>query len=278
VICVSLLTVRHLGNLAVKSMTRFESVLGTTQEGAEAALKSAGGLTRELRKAKAAAATGQVRELRRALDAAAGIAAELSAKIGQVRGGYDITETEYLASGDYAKELLAQAAERGVAMFEEDERLLCYPSIVRVIASDSVIEIDRRRERRLRPSVLVALLAAAQQRPPRFRAEQFLESLASGYDLVVARAGKKPDAVARLVDIWAVLTLLPGQGKEYTRPEFARDLYLLDQGGAGRTSDGRILRWHASSGTRTAGVLTTVARTGQQQRYWGVSFTAGTPR
>ena len=37
---------------------------------------------------------------------------------------------------------------------------------------------------------------------------------------------------------------------------------------------GRALRWHASSGTRTAGVITTVARTGQQQRYWGVSFTA----
>jgi hypothetical protein len=38
-----------------------------------------------------------------------------------------------------------------------------------------------------------------------------------------------------------------------------------------------MLRWHASSGTRSAGVLTTVARTGQQQRYWGVSFSAGAP-
>jgi len=39
-----------------------------------------------------------------------------------------------MASGEYAKELLAMAAERGVAMFEEDERLLCYPSILRVVA------------------------------------------------------------------------------------------------------------------------------------------------
>jgi hypothetical protein len=75
-----------------------------------------------------------------------------------------------------------------------------------------------------------------------------------------------------------VLTLLPGQAKEYTRPEFARDLYLLDQSGIRQTKDGRMLRWHASSGTRSAGVLTTVARTGQQQRYWGVSFSAGSPR
>lgn len=262
----------------MEPVARFESVLSTTQQGAEGALKSAGGLTRELRKAKAAAANGQVRELRRALDAAAGLAAGLSAEVQQLRGEYDIDETAYLASGDYAKELLAAASDRGIAMFEEDERLLCYPSIVRVIPGDSVIEIDRRRERRLRPSVLAGLLAAAQQRPPKFRAEQFLESLASGYDLVIARAGKKPDAVARLADIWAVLTLLPGQGKEYTRPEFARDLYLLDQRGVRQARDGRALRWHASSGTRTAGVLTTVARTGQQQRYWGVSFTAGPPR
>jgi hypothetical protein len=247
----------------------FESALSAAQGDAEGALRSAGSLTRELRKAKAAAATGQVREYRRALDAVAG----LSTKVRGARASFDIDETAYLASGDYAKELLDLAAERGVAMFEEDERLLCYPSIVRVVPADSVVEIDRRRERRLRPSVLIGLLAAAQQRPPKFRAGQFLESLASGYELVVARAGKRPDAVVRLTDIWSVLTLLPGQGKEYTRPEFARDLYLLDQDGVRRTKGGRLLRWHASSGTRTAGVLTTVARTGQQQRYWGVSFT-----
>lgn len=262
----------------MESVTRFESALAAAQSGTEAALKSAGGLTRELRKARAGAAGGQVRELRRALDAAATLAAELSAAVGDVRASFDIDETAYLASGDYAKELLAAAAERGVAMFEEDERLLCYPSLVRVVPGDSLIEVNRRRERRLRPSVVVGLLAAVQQRPPRFRAEQFLESLASGYELVIGRAGKNPDAVARLTDIWSALTLLPGQAKDYTRPEFARDLYLLDQSGVQRTKAGRTLRWHASSGTRNAGVLTTVARSGQQQRYWGVSFTAGAPR
>ena len=263
--------------MPVESGTRFESALGAAQDGAEVALKSAGSLTRELRKAKAAAASGQVREIRRALDAAAGVAGELAEVVKEVRASFDLDETTYMASGEYAKELLAMAEERGVAMFEEDERLLCYPSIVRVVPGDSVLEIDRRRERRLRPSVLLGLLAAAQQRPPRFRADAFLESLAGGYQLVVARADAKPDAVVRLTDVWSVLTLLPGQAKEYTRPEFARDLYLLDQSGIRQTKDGRMLRWHASSGTRSAGVLTTVARSGQQQRYWGVSFSTGAP-
>lgn len=256
------------------SAGKLESALGATQDGTEAALRAAGTVTRELRKAKTAASSGQMRELRRALDAAASLADELSAAVTQVRAACDVDEEAYLASGEYAQELLAEAAGRGVKMFEEDERLLSYPSLVRVVPGDSLIEIDRRRERRLRPSVVIGLLAAAQQRPPRFRPEPFLESLASGYELVAGRAGKRPDAVVRLTDIWGALTLLPGQGKDYTRPEFARDLYLLDQSGVRQTRGGRMLRWHASSGTRTTGVLTTVARTGQQQRYWGVSFTA----
>jgi hypothetical protein len=258
----------------VESATRFEEALATAQAGAETALKAAASLTRELRKARTASASGQVRELRRALDAAAGIAEELARRLEDARASYDFDESGYMASGEYSKELLALASESGLAMFEEDERLLCYPSLIRVLPSESAIEIDRRRERRLRPSVLIGLLGAAQQRPPKFRAEQFMQSLAEGYDLVVARARKKPDAVVRLIDVWSVLTLLPGRGKEYTKPEFARDLHLLDQSGYRQTKDGRAMRLHASSGTRTAGVLITVARTGQQQIYWGVSFTA----
>jgi hypothetical protein len=255
--------------------TSFEAAMSATQENAEVALKSAGSATRELRKAKAAAAGGQVRELHRALDAAVGLAGDLLTAAQQARDGFDFDETSYLASGAYAKELLALAPERGVNLFEEDERLLSYPCVIRVVPGDSVVEIDRKRERRLRPSVLLALLAAVQEKPGRFGAEQLLESIASGYDLVVAKGGKKPDAVVQLLDIWKVLTLLPGQARGYTRQEFARDLYQLDLSHVEKTKDGRLLRWHASSGTRTAGVLTTVSRTGQRQVYWAVSFTPG---
>lgn len=253
----------------------FEAALSLTQGDAEAALKSAGLVTRELRKARAAAATGQVRELRRALDAAVSQAAELLSSARQTRDSFGFDEGAYLTSGGYAKELLALATESGVKLFEEDERLLCYPSIVRIVPGDSVVEIDRKRERRLRPSVLLGLLAAVQEKPGRFRADRLLESIAGGYDLLIAKSGKKADSVVRLQDIWEVLTLLPGQARDYTRQEFSRDLYLLDQSHLEKTKNGRMLRWHASSGTRTAGVLTTVSRTGQQQRYWGVSFTTG---
>ncbi len=251
----------------------FEGALAATEEQAGATLRTAATVVRELRKAKAAAATGQSRELRRALEAAQGLAAQLAGAAAGLRAGFDFDEQEHLASGSYTKELLAAAAAHGVDMFEEDERLLCYPSLVRVLPDQAALEIDRRRERRLRPSVVVGLLAAAQNRGPRFRPEPFLDSLRAAYELVVARQAKKPDAVVRLVDVWAVLTLLPGQAKDYTKQEFARDLYLLDQSGVTVTSRSqRRLRWSASTGTKGTGVLTTVARGGQQQRYWGISF------
>jgi hypothetical protein len=250
-----------------------EGALARVQADVEAAGRAAGSLTRELKRARSAAASGQVRELRRALQAASALAAELEHEVRAAGGSYDVDEADLLASGAYAKELLAAASDAGVAMFEEDDRLLCYPSIVRVLPGDLALEIDRRRARGLRPSVVVEQLRRAQQAGPRFKPEPFLRSLLAAYDLVVARQGKAPGAVVRLLDVYGVLTLLPGRARDYTKPEFARDLYLLDLSGV-TTADatGRRLRWAASTGTRQSGVLTAVARTGQQQRYWGIAF------
>jgi hypothetical protein len=256
----------------------FEAALAATERGVDAALRSAGAATRELRKALAGAKSGQVRDLRRALAAAEAAAAALAEEARAVRAGFEFDEQSYLADGRYAKELLAAAAASGVTVFEEDERLLCYPSLVKVIAGDAAVEIDKKRERRLRPSVLVRLLGERQGRAPRFKPEAFVDGLCAAYELVVSRDGKKVDGVVRLVDVWAVLTMLPGQAREYTKQEFARDLYLLDQSGVTRGRAGRVLRWSASTGTKGSGVLTTVARSGQQQRYWGVSFSASEAR
>jgi hypothetical protein len=251
----------------------FEGAMSAAEAAAGAALQRAGALTRELKRVKAAAATGQTRELRRALEAVAGLADRVAEEARALHAGYDFDEQAHLASGAYTKELLAAATTAGVDVFEDDDRLLCYPSLVRLLPDQGALEVDRKRERRLRPSFVVGLLAAAQRRGPRFRPEPFLDSLRTAYELVVARDGKRPDAVVRLIDVWGVLTVLPGQGRDYTKQEFARDLYLLDQSGLTTTPRSpRELRWSASTGTRGAGVLTTVTRGGQQRRYWGIGF------
>ncbi|MEU0156308.1 (2Fe-2S)-binding protein [Micromonospora fulviviridis] len=251
-----------------------EAALVATEREIDAALRSATATVRELKRALGAARTGQVRDLRKALSAAQVAAGTLAGDTTTLADGFDFDEQSYLSSGAYVKELLAEAEARGLAIVEDDDRLLCYPSLLRVLPPDAAIEIDKVRDRRLRPSVLVGVLARAQERGPRFKAEAFLDSLRSAYELLVSSTGKRSDAVIRLVDVWSVLTMLPGQRAQYSKQEFARDLYLLDQSGVTSTARSpRTLRWAASTGTKGSGTLITVARNGQQQRYWGVSFT-----
>ena len=158
-------------------------------------------------------------------------------------------------------------------MVEQDDRLLCYPSVVRVLPGDQAIQIDKKKHRTLRPSVIVGMLKAEQSKPPKFKPDVFLESLATAYELVVARGNKPYNATVRLVEVYEVLTLMPGQAREYTKQEFARDIYLLDQSRATSTRGGREIGLPASTLTKGgAGVLTTVSRTGQQKLYAGITF------
>lgn len=252
----------------------FEAMVNAAERDIDAALRGANATVRELKKALAAARTGQIRELRKALAAAETAAASLAGDTAALGGALDLDEQEYLSSGGYVKELLATAQARGLTIVEEDNLLLCYPSLLRVLPADAAIEIDKVRERRLRPSVLVSLLSRAQERDVRFKAEPFLDSLRAAYELLASGDDRRPDGVVRLLDIWTVLTMLPGQRAQYGKQEFARDLYLLDRSGVTSTPRSpRTLRWSASTGTKGSGVLVTVAPSGQQQRYWGVSFT-----
>jgi hypothetical protein len=254
--------------------TTMEAALAETQLAVENAIKAANSTLGILKKALVTARTGQVRELRKALAAASEAATTLAGHTTEATEGFTFDEQAYLASGDYTRELLAAAEARGISMFEDDGRLLCYPSLVRVVSADAAVEIDKAKERRLRPSTLIDHLARNQEKAPRFKPDGFVDSLREAYDLIVARGAKKADGVVRLIEIWAVLTMLPGQKAKYPKQEFARDLYLLDQSGVRASSrNPRQLRLAASTGTKGAGVLVTVSRTGQRQRYWGVSFT-----
>lgn len=255
-------------------MGEMEAALAAMEAEAEAALRAAGSVVRELKKAKASAGVGNVRDLRKALENAEQLASQLTATIHALRAGWRLDELRYLSSGAYTKELLAQADSDNLAVIEQDDRLLCHPSVVRVLASEQAVQVDKTKHRTLRPSVVIGLLKAEQGRPPKFKPDAFLESLAAGYDLVVAREQKAYNATVRLVDVYEVLTLMPGQAREYTKQEFARDLYLLDQSGATRTKSGREVSLPASTLTKGGvGVLMTVSKTGQQKLYAGISFT-----
>jgi hypothetical protein len=79
--------------------------------------------------------------------------------------------------------------------------------------------------------------------------------------------------VIPLLEIYKLLTLLPGQAKEYSRQEFARDIYLLDQSGVTTTKKGFVISFPASTGTKsTTNTIRVITQEGQEKRYYGISF------
>ena len=253
-----------------ESMPQLEPSLQSLEREVDAAIRSVGAALKEMKKVKTAAELGQLRELRQSLDNATRLAGAAADAVADVRGGWVFDEQQHFASGAYTEEVLALARAEGVQAFDSDKRILCYPVVVSVSPSDTSVSVDRKRDRRVRPSFLVRTLKALQSKPPRFKAVEFLESLAAAYDFVVAKAGRP--GVVKLVDLHAVLTVMPGAAREYTGQEFARDLYLLDESGVTVTRDGREMTLPASGLTKGAGVLTTVTRSGQVKVYAGVQF------
>jgi hypothetical protein len=258
--------------LSASDDDRIETALARTESDAEAASRAAAAVAREVKRARTAAAQGSVRDLQKALLSADQLAEALREAVRRLRSGWSFDERAHLESGAYTAELLAMAGERGVRLLEQDERILSYPSVVRVLPAEVALEVDRKRERRIRPSVVLDHLKALQQRQPRFKAEAFLESLARAYKLALAEQGRPPGATIRLLDVYQILTVLPGQRQEYSRQEFARDVYLLDQSESKVTREGLRVSFPAATGTRAAGTLSTVTREGELKVYYGIAF------
>ncbi len=253
-----------------------EQALAKTEADAEATLKAAQSVTRSVGKIRAAAKVGSLRELRASMELADKAIATLRQQFANTREGWSFDEEHYLADGLYSREVIRAGQQMGVKIHERDERLYCYPVLIRVSPADRAVSIDRKRESRLRPSVLVARLKESQRKPPLFRPEAFLEALFKAYSKAVAMRAKglpQMSPVIPLLDIYELLTLLPGQTREYTRQEFARDIYLLHRSGIDTTRSGAMVRFPASTGTKTPSkTITVITEEGEERSYYGISF------
>jgi hypothetical protein len=256
-----------------------EAALASTEAAAGRALDTAAQLTKTLRRLRSAAQVGNLRDLRATLGAAAQAAERARDDADLAASSWRLDEDTYFSAGRFTEELLAAAQANGLQLFERDERLYCYPVLVRVAPAERSVFVDRARERRIRPSILVEHLREVQRRPARFRPEAFLESLFQTYSHLAEKRGPNQlDAgdPERLVDIYELLTLLPGATREYSRQEFARDIYLLDRGGVTTTRRGYIVSFPASTGARSPGAtVRVVTESGQEKVYYGIAFSRG---
>jgi hypothetical protein len=249
----------------------FEDRLIAIERGIESVVRNISTASTRARKAKRAAQTGSIRDITSAVEELSILISSTYDVIDEIKEQCDVDVTEFMNSGAYQKEFLELAEEEGVRMIESDGRILCYPTIIQLSPSDGSVLLDKKKERGVRPSFLVKKLKDLSQRQVRFRPEAFIEALAFAYDLVIAEKKRRVGSVVKLQEVHKVLTILPAS-RSYSKSEFARDIYLLDQSGVIKIKDGRTLTLPASALTRSSGTLETVAKGGQVKLYAGIAF------
>jgi hypothetical protein len=255
-----------------------ENACEQTQRRVDTALKSVAKLTSGLKAGQKAARVGDLGALHKALadlEAHLQVARTEILSVAHSWGLSEEEEVDYFADGGFTEELVSAAYAGGLQLSVEDDTIISYPSLIRVDANRRCVLIDRKPYRSVRPFALVAHLKAVQTRPPRFKAAQFLESLYVAWDHArhLRASGRQPSTDVRADHVYAALTIAPGSGKEYTKPEFGRDLYFLEQSGERLTRKGARVYFGRSTGTKSSsGTITVVGEDGRRVDYSSIGF------
>lgn len=263
-------------------MDGFEQAFADVEAAAGTTARAAGSLTKLAKQLEKAAKEGNIGAMKRSqagFDTALAHIQQTVADATQSWPFSDEEEQEHLRDG-YAEELRRVASERGLNIYERDGRLIASPSIVRILPADKAVRIDRKRTSAVRPSALVGLLLDNQKKPGTYKSAAFLESLYQGYQELTredssGRLMKGTGRVVPLSRIYTMFTLPPGSEREYTRTDFARDLYLLDRSGVLTTRSGATVSFHASTGTRSPkaqDLFVFVDPQGESIHYYGIRF------
>lgn len=257
---------------------RFEQACQDTEAAVASTLKSATDLMKLLRAWRKAAREGHVGGIKRAAsrwDDALDALHQEGANAAATWPFEDGEAAAYLRQ-DYADELRSVATKKGLAIHERDGSLIAYPFILRISSGDLAVRIDKKKVSTLRPSYLVDILANSQKRPPRFKSDQFLESLYKVYRQLADPSGLLKEPVMPLARIYEMFTSLPGSSREYDKTEFSRDLYFLECNGPSHTKSGARVSFPSSTGTRSArGTFPFVDQGGQVITYYGIQFSGG---
>ena len=264
-------------------MVTFEQGFAAVETAADAAEVAARKLAVTARRLRKAAQEGTLTKLRRETEQLTEALSAVGERVARAAASWPFDESQepgYLKE-QYADEFRAAAAAIGLHVTDRDDALVCSPSIIRLLPADRALKVDAKKRAAIRPSRLAADLDAMQQRmrPKSDRQQQlFLEALYKTYKVI--RGTRRGDSlfdsarVVPLADVYAVFTSLPGTRSQYTKTDFARDIYLLDSSEMATTRSGAQVSFPFSTAGRTnSNVFSFVDRNGNVIRYYGVQFT-----
>jgi hypothetical protein len=255
----------------------FEEAFEGVEQSANAAVKAGSAIVSAAKQLQKAAQEGDIAKIRKAADRLHAVTGAARQDIANARNAWPYAEDEEKTyfGARYAAELMDRAREEGLSIYERDARLLSYPSVLQLLPGDLAIRIDRKRVTSIRPQHLIRMLKANQTKKPRFAVERFIESLFNAYRTIEREWQAGP--TVKLARVYDALTLLPGAANDYSRSDFARDIFMVDQSGVNTTKSGHRLTLPASTATRgsKSDLFTFVAPGGEIVTYYGIRFTEG---
>jgi hypothetical protein len=272
----------EINNGGATTCVSLENTLAGKESDARAILKAAVSVVTAVKKHLKNTQTGNLRDLEKNFEYVEQSIDALGRQIIDAKEKLKFDGGSYVAGRAFLDEILEMSKSMGIKMFELDDRLYCYPLLLRILPNELVVQIDKRKERLLRPSALLSHLKTLQNKPVRFKSDAFLESLYSAYEVLIKSRGKDradqaeqagKGIVILLLEIYKLLTLMPGQAREYSRQEFARDIYLLDRSGVTATKKGAVISFSGSTGLRsTSNTIRVITEEGLDKRYYGILF------
>jgi len=256
-------------------LSTFERGFEDVERAAAAAVKACSALVTLAKQMQKAALDGEVAKIRKLSERLAAALDAARQEVANARSAWPFTseaEEGYLRD-EYERELLDMAEAEQLNIRRQDERLVVFPSVLRILPAERAVRIDRNKLSTVRPSKLVAILKANQTKKSRFASERFLESLYRAYHTLTGKDGA--GTTIPLHRIYEAFTLLPGATTEYSRSDFGRDLFLLDRSGLTQTRTGVSFSFPASTGVRGArarAIFVFVATDGETVTYYGIRF------
>lgn len=262
-------------------MSTFEEGFAAVEAAAENAEQAARNLAATARKLRKAAQEGTLSKMHFESHQLADRMAEIRERVRDAQSSWPFSEwheAEYL-NESYARELCGAAAEINLHLSARDDALVCSPSIIRLLPGERALRIDGKKRTAIRPSRLATDLHAIQDRiKPKSEAQQrsFLKALHRAYEVISGPSRARspaPREIVLLADVYLVFTSLPGLSRQYTKTDFARDIFLLDSSGFTTTKNGAQVSFPTSTGAKSSSkVFSFVDRHGNVIRYYGVVF------
>jgi len=165
---------------------------------------------------------------------------------------------EYMASGNYAAQMLEYLEKAGIDVKGEYTVYDVFPYKVKLDTENLDVYIDRKRVQCLRPQSLANYIKAGREKlmSASFNPLLFANELADAYDAAITIKSKgKPlssDADFYLIDLYKQLTPMKRFRRDYDMQNFAFDLARLNSSDVRAVNDGRMFQFGPSRNNNKA--------------------------